>query len=131
MAPAVVWWVLGAPIGWAGGEDHAIVTQSPCQELGAPLGAAGSQCTPCLAQRLQLPLCSRQPWPRAPSQGRFSKNLAIKQEPPVMPGSARKAWARESPGHWQEPRRARVTLWARLGGRGRKHLSSHNHLIIG
>lgn len=39
------------------GEDHAAITQSPCQELGASLGAAGSQHIP---QRLHLPIDSRQ-----------------------------------------------------------------------
>ena len=110
-----------------GVEDPSAITQHLCRGLGAPLGAAGPQCTLFMAQGLQLPLCSRLRWPRAHSQGRSSKNLAIKQSLESCRALPWEAPARKSPGHRQEP----VTPWARPGGRGRKHLSSHSHLIIG
>lgn len=74
------------------GEDHGAITQSSCQGLGAPLGAAGSQH---ITQRLQLPLDSRQNQLCAPSQERSSlllnKRLELCQ---AFPGKHqhRKAW---------------------------------------
>lgn len=91
------------------GEDHAAITQPPCQGLGASLGAAGSQHIP---QGLQLLLDSRQSQLCAPCQEKSS--LLLNKTFESHQAFAGKQQHRKAQGIG---RSVTVTPWTRLGGR--------------